>query len=333
MKLRILVPALAMTVGFAVSAQPIIHRDSANEYFSPLIPNTQGGFYSFNPPYENAANYIFHNNWNASDFTGAPIAMNATSQASRVGYYGSTVFQKGNGYAAYFINTYAHPSENELNHPMINSNTSVAAAFGGSLNHGGVKIFDRGYSSRICLSTNYKMNYYYRESGGRAQSYIALFLQDLTTGKHLPITIRTWHSSDPMGESKGVDPYVGGFVESYFGPGSRYVTQQPDSMNTITGESETVDAMNQNKFFSACITKQNMMNIINDINAMQPNSYSTDLTKYIAYQSFNQTEVLGLRTPQGPVDINDTSTFGPYNVANRMHIAATWWNNLVQSLN
>ena len=341
MKLRNLVPVLAIAFAAAVSAQPITHRNSTSEYFAPLAPHTKGGFWMWNlrsqnhnpPYYESGLNYLYHTNWNASDFTAAPIPLSQGSQASRVGYYGSTAFQKGNGYAAYFINTYADSSENEQQKPMINSATGIAAGFGGQVDSYGFRPWSRGVNSKLCVSSNYRMNYYYKDPGGLAQSYFSIFLKDEIKGKLFAVTVRNWVNQESVGEGVFVDPDVGLFAETFFGNGTRYVTKQPNGMDAIVGENATQSSMMQDKYFSGCITRDNLANIIADLNANTPGAVSTDPDYFSVSESFNQTEIMCLRTGCFNFQRNNEASYGDYDTTRRMHIAATWWNTLVQSLN
>lgn len=347
---------LAMTILAASSAawaqSAIWHRSgntewqtSATKPMSSFFGVHPGSMALFNHDYGPQTPMTPHQNWNVNDFTDSGITMTPYSQISyntAAAGYGSMSMQIGNGRAAYFMNSYdngwtdgtpARAGWYGAQAPVqqLKSDTKIDIGVGGAINQNtGYRNWNLSRRAQVCVSANYKMNYFGGESDKAIQSYFGFFIYDHATGKEFNVTFNIWDNriytpTDGAGGSE-----IGRYVHGYFG-NSAFMTKQSGSADTMRGT-----PVSGYTWYHGCITRQNLVNIINKYNESPEviNKMSnTNLGNYELKGVYLQTEMMKLRWFEGYVGgtyqvwgrfSNAYRDLAPYNQNARSHIGVTW---------
>ncbi len=270
-------------------------NDSPVRVFLPGDSMTSHGVYA----YDMLPSNIFapHANWNVGEYTGlqtgAPLEKYQASFGPNAS--GSTSVQLKDDSFGLILHTWS------MKLPTNQNVTSVQ--WGGPLN---VKPWGAqfGANPQFCFS--------HRQTVPRSEAYsvvqhtyTALFLHDAGSNQMIPMMVTSWSNSGAPWEGAAVDfntntgGNVGYYAGSYYGNNTRYVTKMNWSSDKGTA------LFSQEKFFAACITKGNLQNIVNDLNAKLPSSYpkfSSSLENYTV-------QGLGIQAETGALDGSNLNDF------------------------
>ncbi|WP_202760097.1 hypothetical protein [Delftia acidovorans] len=263
-------------------------NDSPVRVFSPGDSMTSHGVYAFDMPTTNV--FTPHANWNVGDYTGlqtgAPLQKYQASFNPNAS--GATAVQLKDDSFGLILHTWTmtlHPGQNV-----------AAVQWGGPLNATpwGAQF---GTNPHFCFS--------HRQTVPRSEAYsvvqhtyTSLFLYDAVTQQTIPMMVTSWANIGVPLEYVAPDTNtnsagnVGYYAASYYGNNTRYVTK----MNWSSDQGNAL--FSQEKFFAACITKGNLQNIINDLNAKRPSSYP----KYSSNFENYTVQGMGIQAETGALD-------------------------------
>ncbi|WP_313237623.1 hypothetical protein [Delftia acidovorans] len=270
-------------------------NDSPVRVFSPGDTMTSHGVYAFDMLPTNI--FTPHANWNAGDFTGLQTGTPLEKYQASFGpnANGSTAVQLKDDAFGLILHTWSmkfRPNQN-----------AVAVQWGGPLNISPWAT-QFGANPKFCFShrqTVPKSEHY----SVVQHTYTALFLYDPGSQQSIPMTVVSWSNFGASYEGAFLDfnshagGNVGYYASSYYGDNTRYTTK----MNWSSDKGN--DLFPQEKFFAACITKGNLQNVINDLNAKTPANYpkfSSNLENY-------KVQGLGIQAETGALDGSNLNDF------------------------
>jgi hypothetical protein len=240
--------------------------------------------------YGTTPNWVAFDDWSAADFTGFSTGTPLSSYQREVtsGYYGATAVQvKGEQFGlqlhSWSMAQYGYGIKSVLWGNGGLNTTPWSTQFGSA--------------PSMCMSYFQAVpNQFY----GSAPAYIfsVFYLSDPASGKSFWITVNSWDNRSNFQEAAYFDNGTqAAAIGSYYGNNLRYTTLINGSSTASGG------TYSQDKWLGLCITKENLSNMVADLNSKYQMGLSGNLTNYVV-------SLYGVQPEISMQSANENSWFG-----------------------